>query len=117
MISHAFNLPNIKWRKRGNLRILQDHKHRSAYEGDPKINDPSNSVHERDLSNKVGFYFEVPVQKSQRETLKKRSACFSSEGCCQLLAYSQHCLLGRPPQPRSKHQIIPTIGNFSRTHR
>lgn len=87
MISHAFNLPNIKWRKRGNLRILQDHKHRSAYEGDPKINDPSNSVHERDLSNKVGFYFEVPVQKGQRETLKKRSACFSSEGCCQLLAY------------------------------
>lgn len=71
MISHAFNLPNIKWRKRGNLRILQDHKHRSAYEGDPKINDPSNSVHERDLSNKVGFYFEVPVQKGQKKHWRK----------------------------------------------
>lgn len=102
--------------EKGDLRILQDHKHRSANEDDPEINDPTNSVHERDLSNKVGFYFEMPVQKGQREA-EAKICVFLIRGCCLLLAHSQHCLRGRPPQPRSKHQIIPTIGNFSRTHR
>lgn len=77
MISQVcFNLPNIKWWKRGNLRILQDHKHRSAYEDDPKINDPSNSVHKRDLSsipNKVGrlLFWSASAEGPERNAEEK----------------------------------------------